>query len=151
MKWPLLYGISALSLVIFVMAQAEAPATFQWDASVDAATAPANNPVKYRLYVSSTLPAGTVPTGATMHDTALLLEHQVSFPSGTFYVFATAYWNALTVDGVPIAGSVVESGLSNVLKVEVKVPPGNPRNARFKVTGVAQSQTGQTVGFKRRG
>lgn len=143
--------LALLFLTATSMAQAEAPATFAWDASADAATAPANNPVKYRLYVSTTLPTGTVPTGATLHDTGLILEHQVGFPSGTFYVFATAYWNALTVDGIPIAGSVVESGLSNVLKVEVKVPPGNPKNARFKITTVAESQTGQSIGFKRKG
>jgi hypothetical protein len=142
----------ALLLVIPpVMAQVEAPATFAWDASIDAATAPANNPVKYRLYIVTTIPGSTVPVGSVPRDAGTALEKSASFPSGTFYVFVTAYWNALTVDGVPIAGSVVESGLSNVLKVEVKVPPGNPRNAKFKVTTVAGSQTGQKANFKNRG
>jgi hypothetical protein len=143
--------LAMMLVAAFALAQAQTPVTFAWDASDSAATAPAGNPVNYRLYVSTTLPTGTVPAGATVHDTGIVLEHLVQFTSGTFYVFCTAYWNALTVDGAPIAGTTLESGLSNVLKVEVKVPPGNPKNARFKVTTVAESQTGQSIGFKRKG
>ena len=138
-------------LIASTVAMAQSvPATFAWDASVDG-PGPDNNPVKYRLYVSTTLPAGSIPADAVQNDAGIALEKTVTFTTGTFYVFATAYWNALTVNGLPVAGTVLESGLSNVLKVEVRVPPGNPKNAKFKVTNVAQSTTGQSVIFRRRG
>lgn len=141
----------ATLLIVSTMAVAQTvPATFAWDASTDG-PGPVTNPIKYRLYVSTALPAGTIPAGAIQNDAGIALEKAVSFASGTFYVFATAYCNALTVDGLPVVGSIVESGLSNVLKVDVRIPPGNPKNVKFRVTGVAQSTTGQSVTFRRRG
>ena len=141
----------ATLLIASTMALAQSvPATFAWDASTDG-PGPANNPVKYRLYVSAVLPTGTIPAGAAQNDAGIALEKAVTFTTGTYYIFATAYWNALTVDGLPVADTILESGLSNVLKVEVRVPPGNPKNAKFKVTNVAQSTTGQSVTFRRRG
>jgi hypothetical protein len=142
----------ATLLIASTMALAQSvPATFAWDASTDG-PGPVTNPIKYRLYVSTTLPVGGgIPTGAVQNDAGIALEKAVSFASGTFYVFATAYCNALTVDGIPVVGSIVESGLSNILKVDVRIPPGNPRNAKFKVTNVAQSTTGQGIIYRRRG
>ena len=121
---------------------------FQWDASDSAATQAAANPVKYRLCSSLTAPPyATLPADRIILGVETALEGTLSLTRGTFYVFATAYWCGLMVDDVceDLLGTVSESGHSNILKVELTIPPGNPKNYRIRTSSVAASQSGQTL------
>lgn len=120
---------------------AQAVRTFTWDASSSAATASPANPVKYRLYMC---PSGG-STNCTIVDAGTALQADLTLVDGTWQIFATAYWSWLVIDGVPDMTATVESGRSNVLQAQVKVPPGNPANARIKITQIAGSQSGQTI------
>ena len=55
---------------------------------------------------------------------------------GSCYVFATAHWCAVISDGACSGTATVESGASNVLRLPVQVPPGNPQNYRVGITGI---------------
>lgn len=136
----------AFALAACAIAAAQADVTFAWDVSDSAAGAPANNPVRYRLYSC----ADQALTQCAPNEAGTALEHKLTLAGGVYYILARAYWNALTVDGNP-TGDALESGNSNVLKVEVHVPPGNPKNTRVRVTTVAESETGQAVQMKRLG
>ena len=122
--------------------------TFAWDASESAATQTPSNPVKYRLCLSPVAPPySPLPETRTIVDTGTALEGVLPISRGITYVFATAYWCGLMSDGVcqdPV-GTVSESGPSNVLKLEVTIPPGNPRNYRIRSSVVAKTQSGQTI------
>jgi hypothetical protein len=117
--------------------------TVAWDASSSAATAPVDNPVKYRLYTC----ADQTFTGCQVQEAGTALEIPHTFQSGTVFQFATAYWYALVVDGVP-QGDIAESGKSNVMRVTVQIPPGNPGNAKIRVVDVEPTNSGQTIGVK---
>lgn len=131
--------------LLFVLALLASPAaaqsitkTFAWDASTTTSTP--ENPIRYKFYVC---PNQTY-TNCTIGDAGTALEFQYPLVTGVSYVYVTAWYNALTVDGVPTS-DVLESGKSNILKLEVRVPPGNPGNARIKVTQIAGSASGQTL------
>ena len=38
--------------------------------------------------------------------------------------------------GVPVGTSIAERGLSNILQLQVQVPPGNPQNYSVRITGI---------------
>lgn len=120
--------------------------TFAWDASDSAATAPATNPVKYRLCTSVTAPPyATLPADRIITDAGTALEKMVPLARGTVYAFATAYWCATVVDGVCQGTAIAESGPSNILKVDISIPPGNPKNYKVKTTSIAETTNGQTM------
>jgi len=136
-------GMALLVAVLAApMAQAQSLAVnFQWDASSDdAAAAGTVNPIKYRLKVS---PNADLSLPAVVESDRALTA-SVTIPVGVVYVYATAYRYAL-VNDTP-TGPELESGPSNVLKLEVFAPPGRPDKVRLKsVTTVAESQSGSTV------
>ena len=99
---------------------------FAWDASDSAATAPANNPVKYKVYTCTDALMATC--AATDAGTALTVS--VPMVAGSYWVYATAY--QLLIDTTPTAG-IVESPKSNVLAFKITVPPGNPKNFRIRL------------------
>lgn len=121
--------------------QAQIVKTFAWDASDSAATAPPANPVKYRLYNCT----DQTYSSCAIVDAGTALQVDMSLHDGTQYLYCTAYWFSLVVDGVPQGTDTIESGKSNILKAEVKVPPGNPKNAKVKITTIASSMSGQTL------
>ena len=124
--------------------------TFAWDASDSAATAPATNPVKYRLCTSATAPPyTTLPADRVITEAGTALEKMVPLGRGTVYAFATAYWCATVVDGVCQGTAIAESGPSNVLKVDISIPPGNPKNFKVKATQIAETMNGQTMQMAR--
>lgn len=136
MRFALLTMLFVCLLVVPCLGQTPVNVTFGWDASDSAATAPAGNPVKYRLYTSAISPNGAIPAGAVRHDAGTALEFMVPMTAGSYYVFATAYWCAIVVDGACSGTETVESGLSNVLQLQIQVPPGNPKNYRVRITGI---------------
>ena len=99
--------------------------TFAWDASLSG-PGPVDNPVKYKLYKCTDV-AATLCTSA---DAGIALTLAQSVATGTTYWYATAYQNGIIADGVPMG--ILESGKSNVLKLIVNVPPGNPKNAKVR-------------------
>ena len=119
-------------------AQVPVEITFAWDASSDDTRDPASrNPVKYRIYTSAAAPVdGAIPEGAGGHEAGTALELMVPLAAGSYYVFATCYWCAVISDGACSGTAAVESGLSNVLRLLVQVPPGNPQNYRVRITGI---------------
>lgn len=130
----------ALGLMFAAPGLAQTPVniTFGWDKSSDDTRDPAStHPVTYRLYVSPTAPVGGVmPETAGKHEAGTALELMVSMSAGTYYVAASAFWCAVH-DGTQCQGTaMVESGLSNVLRLIVQVPPGNPSNYRVRITGM---------------
>ena len=131
----------------FALAQT-IPVTFAWDASVTPSTP--ENPIKYKLCLSptapATWPAGANPTDRICADAGILLEQLLNMTVGTRYIFATAYYFGMTVDGVIDPTKFLESGPSNVLKVVVFAPPGNPSKVRVKsITNVMNSTSGQIL------
>ncbi len=134
--------ICILFLVLLAApAMAQITRTFAWDASASASTAPPGNPVKYRLMKCT----DQALTACTVVDAGTALQADLTLTDGTCYILARAYWFALVVDGIPQGTDTVESGNSNVLRAEVKIPPGNPGNARIKITQVAASISGQRL------
>lgn len=126
--------------------------TFTWDASDSAATAPASNPVKYRMCTSATAPPyATLPADRTIAETGTALEKMIPLGRGTVYAFATAYWCATVVDGVCQGTEIAESGPSNILKVDISIPPGNPKNYKVKTTSIAETTNGQTMQMAKTG
>lgn len=128
------------------------PLSFQWDASATQGTV--DNPIKYRLCSSmlppSAWPVGSLPTDRVIRDAGTSLELNVNSTIGTYYYFATAYNYGLTVDGVIDTTKLQESGPSNVLKIVITSPPGNPLKLRLKsVSIVAGSQSGAILGINR--
>jgi hypothetical protein len=115
--------VLAFLLIFSLPAFSQIKLTLAWDASSTIGTP--ENPVRYRLYTCSD--AGL--TTCTFQDAGTALTIQHDYASGTVYQFCTAYQDA--VDGVPSAG-VVESGKSNVLTVNVHIPPGNPGKPLIK-------------------
>ena len=132
-------------------AQALLPVTFQWDASATPSTT--ENPIKYRVCYSlqapANWPAGSLPTDRVCADAGTLLEWRLSMPTGTRYVFCTARNYGVTSDGVINPGYEQESGASNVLRIEIFAPPGNPKNIRIKsVSAAMQTISGQTMSMR---
>lgn len=124
------------------------PVTFAWDASTTVGTV--ENPIKYNLcstsIVPTSWPAGGFPPDRAARNAGTALELQVGIVVGTFYFFATAYYYGMTVDGVLDTTKTLESGPSNVLKIVVFAPPGNPSKVRIKsVTAAMGSTSGQTI------
>ena len=118
--------LTVMLITLCAVAQAQTVTiTFAWDASTDG-PGPADNPVKYKLY-KCTDAAATLCT-STDAGPALTLAQSVT--TGTTYWYATAYQNGIIADGVPMG--ILESGKSNVLKLIVNVPPGNPKNAKVR-------------------
>ena len=77
-------------------------------------------------------------------DTGTALQYDLPMSRGTIYLYVTAWWYDLVVDGIP-QGQALESGKSNVLRVDVQIPPGNPSNARIRVSTVANTESGQRI------
>ncbi len=135
-----LLWVIAIMVVPALPASAQVPVeiTFAWDASGDDTRDPASlNPVKYRLHTSATAPVdGAIPAGAISHEAGTALELMLPLTAGSYYVFATCYWCAVVSDGACSGNATVESGPSNVLRLLVQVPPGNPRNYRVRIIGI---------------
>lgn len=124
--------------------------TFAWDASSDAGNFPATNPVKYRLNVSATAPPyATLPADRQIVEADTALEAVRPFTRGSYFVFATAYACAVVSDGICQGTEIAESGASNVLKIDVSIPPGKPGNYRIRQTQLAESTSGQTMQMAR--
>ena len=128
------------------------PLSFAWDASATPGTT--DNPIKYRLCSSllppSAWPVGALPSDRVIREAGTALELNTNVMIGTYYFFATAYNYGLTVDGVLDTTKLQESGPSNVLKLVVTAPPGNPLKIRLKsVSIVAGSASGSTLGVNR--
>jgi hypothetical protein len=128
------------------------PLSFAWDASATLGTV--DNPIKYRL--CSTMlpptgwPVGGLPSDRVIRESGTALELNTNVMIGTYYFFATAYNYGLTVDGVLDTTKFQESGPSNILKLVVTAPPGNPLKIRLKsVSIVAGSASGTTLGVNR--
>lgn len=141
----LFFSLLLISGLVFAQS---IPVTFQWDASATIGTT--DNPIKYRMCSSSIAPAswptGGFPTDRVVRDAGTALEFPVNIVVGTFYFFATAYNYGMTVDGVIDTTKLQESGPSNVLKIVVTAPPGNPSKVRIKsVTQVQGTTSGQTM------
>jgi hypothetical protein len=133
------YVFLSLMLLLATITSAQTiPVTFAWDASVTPSTT--ENPIKYKLCLSptapATWPAGTNPTDRICAETGPLLEWKFDMTVGTRYVFATAYYYGMTVDGAIDTTKFLESGPSNVLRIEVFAPPGRPDKVRIKTTTV---------------
>lgn len=110
--------------------------TFGWDKSSDD-TGDVTRPISYRIYVSTTAPVGGVmPTSAAKHEAGQAIELMIPLTAGTYYVAATARWCAVYADGACSGTAEAESGLSNVMQLQVQVPPGNPKNYRVRITGM---------------
>lgn len=141
--------IAALLLSTLAHAQAPfIPVTFAWDTSSTVGTV--ENPIKYNLCSTSIAPAnwpaGGFPPDRAARNAGTALELQMGIVVGTFYFFATAYYYGMTVDGVLDTTKTLESGPSNVLKIVVFAPPGNPSKVRIKsVTNAMGSTSGQTI------
>ena len=118
--------------------------TAVWDAS--ATVGSPENPIKYRVYVSAQPPGGTP---VTPYEAGTSLTYAVSFTTGNHYVWVTAYWFANMADGVPVGTDIAESGPSNVVNVKIQIPPGNPGNAKIRIGGGQDSQSGQTMQMRR--
>lgn len=128
------------------------PLSFAWDASTTPGTV--ENPIKYRLCSTMLPPAGWpvggLPSDRVIREAGTALELNTNIMIGTYYFFATAINYGLTVDGVLDTTKLQESGPSNVLKLVVTAPPGNPLKIRLKsVSTVAGSQSGSTLGVNR--
>ena len=128
------------------------PLSFAWDASSTPGTV--DNPIKYRLCSSllppSTWPVGSLPADWVIRDAGTALELNTNVIVGTYYFFATAINYGLTVDGILDTTKLQESGPSNVLKLVVTAPPGNPLKIRLKsVSTVMGSSSGSTLGVNR--
>jgi hypothetical protein len=127
------------------------PLLFQWDPSATQGTA--DNPIKYRLCSSRLPPASwttPLPSDRVINEAGTALEFNVNSMVGTYYYFATAYNYGLSVDGVLDLTKIQESGPSNVLKIVITSPPGNPLKLRLKsVSVVAGSTSGATLGVNR--
>lgn len=139
-----LFVLSLFLAIPAVLSAQTLPVTFQWDASATVGTA--DNPIKYNMCHSAAAPVGGgLPADRVCVDAATALEALVQAPRGVRFYFATARMFALTVDGA-LSGDVMESGPSNVLRVEVFAPPGNPSKIRIKsVTQAMDTSSGQTV------
>ena len=137
--------VKRLFLVLFIAAFMTASAaaqqikvTFQWDASATQSTP--ENPIKYRLCWMPAMPPtdGTYPETRTINEAGDSLVYDATMGTGTFYVFATAFYYGMRVDAVLDATRLLESGPSNVIKIEIFAPPGNPSKIRIKgATAVA--------------
>ena len=112
------------------IAEAQVSVTLVWDPSTDA-PGPADNPVKYRLYKCTD--AACTQCAAPI-DVGTSLESTQPNPAGISYWYVTAYNNGIVADGVPVG--IQESDKSNILKLVVTVPPGNPRNAKVRTYSV---------------
>ncbi|MCJ7761674.1 hypothetical protein MUP59_11135 [Candidatus Bathyarchaeota archaeon] len=148
----LLFLISFFILFVSFVGAQSLPLSFAWDASATPGTI--ENPIKYRL--CSTMlppvgwPVGGLPPDRVIREAGTSLELNTGIMVGTYYFFATAYNYGLTVDGVLDTTKFQESGPSNVLKLVVTAPPGNPLKLRLKsVSIVAGSQSGSTLGVNR--
>lgn len=124
-----------LALLVFmalpaVLSAQTVTVTWQWDPSDSAATAPVDNPVKYRLYRCADQALAT----CTMSDAGTALQLAKQEGTGTSFWYATAYWNGIATDGG--YNGVVESGKSNVVKLTVTAPPGNPKNVKIKLYSI---------------
>lgn len=130
----------SMFLIWNIASQAQTlPVTFVWDPSTTAG-------VSYRLCWMPVAPpdAAPYPDTRVIHESGPALEYQAQMPTGIFYVFATATVPAMTVDGIP--GGLLESGPSNVLRIEVFSPPGRPDKIRIKsVSQVADNGQAVTV------
>lgn len=135
----LLAAIVFLALPVSAQAQI-VTRMFGWDKSADDTRDPAaTNPVRYKFYSC----ADAALTSCSSADVGTALDYAKAIPNGITYYYVTAYWGGLVVDD--IVQDIVESGRSNVLKVEARIPPGNPSNARIRVTSFGVSQSGQTI------
>jgi len=122
--------LTALLMILFVaVAEAQVNITFGWDPSADG-PGPADNPIKYKLYKCTDAGA----TICTAVDAGTALELTQSVTTGVTYWYVTAYNMGLVVDGVP--SGIQESGKSNILKLVVNQPPGNPKNAKVRTYSV---------------
>lgn len=126
-----LFLISVFLLFVSVASAQAVNVTFQWDPSPDAATAPADNPVKYKIYKCTDALATQCLAGM---DVGTALTTVQPLVAGTTYWYATAYWNTVMGDGVPAGTS--ESAKSNILKVVVTIPPGNPKNYKIRTSSL---------------
>lgn len=132
-----------LTLAFILLASpvwAQLTVTFAWDASTT--PSPADNPIKYRLYMS----ANSDLSAPTVTDTGQSLEMAKGLAVGRVWVWATCYYNAI-VDGTP-TGPIIESDKSNILAIEVFAPPGRPDKARIKSVTIIGSLNGQEVKVK---
>ena len=64
-------------------------------------------------------------------------NHDSTLVAGTTYWYATAYWNTIMGDGTP--AGIGESGKSNILKVVVSIPPGNPKNYKIRTSSIGSN------------
>jgi len=119
-----------LLLICAAMAEAQVSVTFVWDASADG-PGPADNPIKYRLYKCTD---AACTQCATPIDVGPALESTQPTAAGITYWYVTAYNNGIIADGVP--SGIQESEKSNIVKLVVTVPPGNPRNAKVRTYSV---------------
>lgn len=111
-------------------------ATLVWDKSSDDSRDPASaHPIGYKVHVCLNAAGDNCQTAIDV-GTALEKPVQLAPNSLTFY-FITAYWDA--VEGCADCG-IQESGRSNILRVQVFNPPGNPGNAKVKVVTVARGR-----------
>lgn len=105
-----------------------------WDAALDGRTHAdsAADPLRYWFYLCT----DSGLTQCTQFDAGTATSFTSQFPlgsSGSYWVYVTARWHPLIVDGVP-QGEIAETGKSNVPAVRVTSPPGNPANTHVKVT-----------------
>jgi hypothetical protein len=128
----------ALLLVLPAFAQTPVNITFGWDKSSDDTRNPLDtHPITYKLYVSTTAPTGgTMPANSLVYEAGSNLEKLVPLTAGTYWAAVSAQWCAVFADNACSGTALIESGLSNVLRVQVQVPPGNPSNYRVRITGL---------------
>lgn len=130
-------GIILVLLLFVGVASAQVNVTFAWDASDTPSTA--THPIGYRLHLCS----NETLTACQTNEAGQNLEKQLQLGANSLnWVYATCYWDL--IEGQPNAG-IVESEKSNVLRIQIFSPPGNPKNPRIKVVTVAKGKDGQAI------
>ena len=115
-----------LAILLLAMPAMAVDVPFAWDASASPSTP--ENPILYRFYTCDSVALTT----CIKTDVGQTLTWIEPLPIGTSYVYVTALQYTIMGDG-KVSGPIAESDKSNVMKVEIKSPPGNPKNIRIKV------------------